>query len=469
MVELGKIKKIHFIGVGGIGISALAKLFAKQGKKVSGSDLEETAITEDLKKYQINFFSKHKSGNLDPKTELVVYSAAVPEKNPERKKAREFDIPQLSYPEVLGLISKEKDTIAICGTNGKTTTTSMAGLLLEAGKFDPLVVVGSKVENFTDGNLRFGKGENFVVEACEYRAHMLNLEPKIILLTNIEEDHLDFYTGIDHIKSTFQSFIDKLPEQGVFICNADDANSMEIKTMRSRITYGIDNLANVTAKDIYSENGKQYFDVYHNGKKIDTFSLNIPGRHNVYNALAVIALGFHLKISVKRIKKALENYQGAWRRFEKIGEKDGAIFISDYAHHPTSLRAVLRAAKDFYPHRRVVAVFQPHQHNRTKNLFVNFVKSLDEADLVIINEIYDVAGREEKDDEDVNSQKLVEAIKRHDKSNNREREVIYTPDIDYTEREIARVLDQTDVILLLGAGDMPVKIIQKLKLATRNL
>lgn len=467
-MNLKKIKKAYFAGIGGIGVSAAAKLFAKQKIQVAGADLVKTGITDELEKYKIKFFNKHSANNLDDDTNLLIYSAAVPDDNPERKKAKKLKIRQLSYPEVLGEISKTKATFAVSGTNGKTTTTALAALLLEEAGLDPLVIVGSKLNNFKDGNLRYGKGKNFVVEACEYRAHMLSIEPKVIVLTNVEEDHLDFYSGIDEIKSAFQRFVDKLPEEGALIYNADDPNSKNLKTDRQIMKYGIDNLANVTAKNIYIEDGKQYFDVNYNGKKIEQFKLCIPGRYNIYNALAVIALGKYLKISVRKIKKALANYNGAWRRFEKVGEKDGAIFISDYAHHPTSVAGVIKAAKDFYPHRRVVAVFQPHQHNRTKNLFKEFVESLDDADIAIIDEIYDVAGREDNKDQDVNSQKLVEAIKRRDKLENRNREVIYTPDIDYTAREVLRVVDQTDVVLLLGAGDMPINIIQNLKLKNQN-
>lgn len=468
-MDFKKLKKVYFVGIGGIGISAVAKLMSKQGIEVAGADLVKTEITDELEKYKIKFFNKHTSDNLEDDSDLLIYSAAVPENNPERKKAKKVKIKQLSYPEVLGEISKTKKTVAISGTNGKTSTTALAGLLLEEAGLDPLVIVGSKIDNFEDGNLRYGKGKYFAVEACEYRAHMLNLNPKVIVLTNIEEDHLDFYSGIDEIKSAFQRFVDKLPEDGVLIYNADDKNSEVLKTDKKIIKYGIENLASVTAKNIYIEKGRQYFDLYYNGKKASQFVLNIPGIYNIYNALAVIALGIHLKISYRKIKKSLENYHGAWRRFEKIGEKDGTIFISDYAHHPTSIAGVIRATREFYPHRRIVAVFQPHQHNRTKNLFKEFVKSLDKADAVIINEIYDVAGREENDDQDVNSQKLVEAIKRRDKLENRNREVIYTPDIDYTAREVLRVIDETDVVLILGAGDMPVDIIKNLKLENKNL
>jgi len=468
MLSFSRIKKIHFVGIGGIGVSALAKMMLLADKEVSGSDLNMSDITDDLKKLGASIFKGHRKSNLPPAADLIIYSSAASKDNPERQEAFNKGVPQLSYFEALGLLSKGKFTIAVSGTNGKTTVTAMTGLILERAGLDPTVVVGSKVKEFGGfagqqaSNFRQGKSGYFVVEACEYQAHMLELNPQIIILTNIEEDHLDYYRNLRHIQSTFQTYIDKLPQNGVLILNVDDPVSRKFKLPKCRvITYGIRNKAEITAKNVKVENGYQKFDV-HFGKaaapRTLNFLLRLPGRFNVYNALAAIAGSLNLGIRPEVGRDVLTDFSGIWRRFEKVGVipihgssvTDYPAVISDYAHHPTAIQGTIQGAKDFYPGKRLVVVFQPHQRNRTRKLFSDFVRSFSGADLLIVSEIYDVAGRENKEDKNISSKDLVQTIKKRFNSNN----IFFTRDLPQTKSLIFKKVRPNDLILIMGAGDI---------------
>jgi len=421
-IDFNKIKKIHFIGIGGIGLSAIAKLMAAQGKNVSGSDANESKITAELKKAGVKIFIGQRPENLLSDVELVIYTLAIPKNNPERTKAEKMKIPLLTYPEALGILFNKKFGIAICGTHGKSTTTSMTSLILADGGLDPSVVVGSKVPAF-GGNLRIGRGKYFIIEACEYERAFLEYCPKIIILNNIELDHTDYYKDIDDYRSAFFEFIGHLPKEGILLCNGDDKEiSNIIRQLTDRnsnikvITFGFDKNNDLRGYDIRTEAGKTKFKVKFKslryelisplaklpqkgvleGKDLGEFILRVPGKFNVYNALAAIATGLYLEIDAEKIKKTLSDFSGIWRRFEIKGNYKDATIISDYAHHPTAVRSTIEAAREFYPGRRIVAVFQPHQHNRTKMLYKDFLKSFDSADALILAEIFDVAGREEK-------------------------------------------------------------------------
>jgi UDP-N-acetylmuramate--alanine ligase len=428
MQNFKKTKKIFLVGIGGIGVSALAKLFSAQGGpasgwKVSGSDKYSSEITEDLKNQGIKIYIGHREENLDSDVDLVIYSAAVGSEIPERKKAARLRIKQLSYPEALGLITKGKDTIAISGTHGKSTTTAMLGLILTDAGLDPTVIVGSKVKHPSfDENVRAGKSKYFVVEACEWRAHMLNLKPKIIILTNIEPDHLDYYKTFKNLKNAFKEYVGKLPKNGLLIFNADDKNCIEAaKSARCKtVGYSI----------------KSGFD----------FSLQIPGRFNIYNALAASTCALRLGIKPATIRKTLANFKGIWRRFEKIGEHKGALIFSDYAHHPTAVRETLMAAKEKYPQRRLVVAYQPHHFDRTKRLFQEFTKAFDSADLVILNEIYDVPGRESV--KQISSGDLVKELKK------RKIKAVFARDLKETKKFLLKNIKRGDLVLIMGAGDI---------------
>ena len=416
-------KKIFFVGIGGIGVSALAKLFKNQGKEIIGSDKYSSEITDSLKKQGIKIFIGHQEKNLDFDTDLVIYSPAVPPEIPERKKAAELGVKQLSYPQVLGLISKDKYTIAISGTHGKSTTTAMLALILTEANLDPTVIVGSKIKHSEfDENLRIGKGQYFVVEACEWRAHMLELDPKIIILTNIEPDHLDYYKTFKNLKNAFKRYVRKLHRNGLLIFNADDKGCVEIaksakcKTVSYSIKSGLD------------------------------FSLQVPGQFNIYNALAASTCALELGIKPEIIKKTLADFKGIWRRFEKVGEYKEALIFSDYAHHPTEVKETLKAAKEFYPKRRLVVVFQPHHFDRTKRFFESFIRAFDKADFVILNEIYDVPGREVK--KEISSKDLVGELKK------RKIKSIFTKNLEQTKKVLLENIQKEDMVLIMGAGDI---------------
>jgi UDP-N-acetylmuramate--alanine ligase len=409
-MKLRDAKNIHCAGAGGIGLSALAKYLSAQGKKVSGSDLKETEITAELNAHGIRMFYPQE-GKMPAETELLVYSEAVSFDNPDRVSAREKGIPEMSYAEALGAVSRDKRTVAVSGTNGKSTTAAMLGLILEAAGFDPTVIVGSKVPGFPMGNLRIGESEWLVVEADDYHAHMLHLRPETIVLTNIEEEHLDYFGDLGHIVRVFQSFVDSLPPEGKLILNADDPVSMDDLEPRGQTTtYGIEEAADVNAKNLVSAPGEQKFLLTREGGDDFEVRLKIPGRFNASNALAAASAALALGVSEETIAETLAAFTGIWRRFEKVGERDGVVIVSDYGHHPTAVRETLRGAREFYPERRLVLVFQPHQRHRTKALMDDFAKALSDADLVILSEIYDVAGREDESTAGVSSALLADAM-----------------------------------------------------------
>ena len=425
---------IHFIGIGGIGVSALAKYYLEKGHKVSGSDLVSSEITEALEKKGAKIFiGKHKSKNLLKNVDLVVYSPAVQKSNPEFKKARSLKIKTQSYPQALGKLTKEYFTIAVSGTHGKSTTTSMIGILLAKAGLDPTVIVGTKVKEFQDSNCRVGKSKYLVIEACEHEESFLNYWPQIAVITNIEKEHLDYYKNLNNILKAFNKFVSNLSKKGILVINDDDKNTKKILSKSQVQKYS---LKQKEAKEL---------------KKI----LKVPGEYNIYNALAALAVARILGISNKIAFQALAGYQGAWRRFEikKCRAPDSKIkilVISDYAHHPTEIKAVLKATREKFPKKKIWAVFQPHQYQRTFYLFESFIKVLSAApvDRLIITDIYDVAGREQRTiKKNISSQKLAERIRAKNK-------VVYIPNIGKTAHYLKDNLKGGEVVIIMGAGDI---------------
>ena len=458
MLKLDRIKNVHIVGAGGIGLSAVAKLLHHEGKRVTGSDIAPSETTDELEALGISVSYRHLAKNLPDDADLLIYSGAVPPSNPERRAARERDVTEVSYFDFLGEYSRTKWTVAVSGTNGKSTTTALLGLMLERAGFDPTVIVGSKVRSWPNRNLRLGKGKYLVVEACEHEANMLKLYPQMIVLTNIEEDHLDFYRDLAHIRETFQIYVDHLPPDGQLVLNADDhVGFYELHPSTPFTTYGIQNAADYMARHIKIGAARQTFEIIALTKLkevLGDFSMRIPGRFNVMNALAAATAALELGAPVKAVREALEDFPGVWRRFEKVGERDGAVVISDYGHHPTSIRGTLQAARDFYPGRRIVLAFQPHQHNRTRKLFSEFVASLDGADVVILSEIFGVAGRTGDEDRDVSAKDLAEAVHERDGERGVEREVGYADSLEATLVELEQTVEANDVVLIMGAGDI---------------
>lgn len=423
-------------------MSALAQLLHADGKQVSGSDRKETSVTDRLQRKGITVRYAQDGIGLDEQTDLFIYTSAILADHPERRRALDLGMRSISYFEAIGEYMRAfKNTIAVSGTHGKSTTTAMIANILVAAGMNPTVIVGSVVKEF-ESNARAGSKDVLVVEADEHEAHMLHLRPHMIVLTNIEADHLDYYRDLDHIVLTFQKYLDNLPESGVLFKNVDDSESQELGCDGTVVTYGIDHPAQVSARlqrrahtQCFTSNGT-------------AFELQIPGRFNVLNALAAIAVARHLHIPEQVIVDTLHDFHGVWRRFEIMGHYRGATVISDYAHHPTAVHSTIKAAREFYPGRRLVAVFQPHQRSRTKKLFSDFTKSFSEADFVIIQEIYDVAGREQSADTDISSGDLVAAVEQTGKY------ALYSADIADTRRKIDAVVEKNDVLLIMGAGDI---------------
>ena len=453
-VNLDKIKKIHFIGVGGIGLSAIARLMKEKGKEVSGSDLSPSLMTDKLEKIGIKIYIGQAEENISGSIDLVIRTTAVPENNPELKKARELKIKTITYPKSLGLVFNNKFGIAVCGTHGKSTVSAMAGILLDDAKLDPSIIVGSIVPRY-DSNLRIGESKYFLAEACEYERAFLNLNPKIIILNNIEFDHTDYYRDLDDVKSAFEEFISHLPEDGILICNGDDKEVLSIEyQVLSVVKFGFGKNNNIQGCNVEFGNGVAKFKVLYNNKNLGEFVLKMPGLFNIYNALAAISLGLTLEIPVETIKKSLVNFSGIWRRFEIKGKYKNALVISDYAHHPTAVKATIEAAREFYPNRKIFAVFQPHQHNRTKKLYQDFLESFNGADVLILSEIFGVAGREKRGDQSVSSLDLVKDIKQRRHSEMSPSKIFYAKNLKETKELINANIKSDDILLIMGAGDI---------------
>jgi UDP-N-acetylmuramate--alanine ligase len=444
-LDLQKINKVYLSGIGGIGLSALAYYFLQAEKKVIGSDIVKSEVTKRLEAKGVLISYKQKASNITKDIDLFLYTSALSADHPEFVKARRLKIPVLSYFEFLGFLSKQHKTIAIAGTNGKTTTTAMLGLIMEKAGLDPTVIVGSLVPQW-GSNFRFGKGEWLIVEACEWQAHMLEINPQIIVLTNVAEDHLDYFKDLADIKKHFQQFVNKLPESGVLFKNIDDQNSSKINFGGLLINFGQAPSSQYCFSKQVIKKGEQTFTVKKKNKKWAEFNLVIPGLYNIYNALAAIAVTDHIGINQHQIWNALHEFNSTWRRFERVGLWKNNIVISDYAHHPEAIQGLLQATKDFYPSKKIIAVFQPHHHNRTKTLLKQFAASFALADYVLISDIYQVRGREDKMHDQVSSVDIINLMQHERK--------YYCPkfiDVKQTLRDI----NPTEAILLfIGAGDI---------------
>jgi len=434
--------RIHFVGIGGIGVSALAQYYLAFGHQISGSDLESSEITQALKKKgaKIIIGKKEKSENFIKKADLLIYSPAVPNNHPELKLAKNLKIKSQSYPQALGDLTKKYFTIAISGTHGKSTTTAMVSLILIKAGLDPTVIVGTKLKEFGNSNCRVGKSKYLVIEADEWQASFLNYWPKIIILTNIEREHLDYYPNLKAAIKTYREYLCHLPQGGTLILNQNLDNT--IFPIGKKVLPGKFKVLPLKVKVLYfGENQKKEI------KKLKKI-LKLPGEHNLLNALAALTLSRALGIKDQISYQALSKYQGAWRRFEIIKRKPYPL-ISDYAHHPTEIKATILAAKEKWPKRKIFAIFQPHQYQRTYFLFDDFVKAFDQADLIGICDIYDVAGREKtKISKKVDSKRLAEKIKE------RKKETYYLGSFKNIPQFLKKKVKKNEVVLLMGAGNI---------------
>ena len=446
-IDFQKPLHIHFIGIGGISMSGLAEILMGEGFTVSGSDAKESPLTKSLEAKGAKIFYGQRASNIMDTTEAVVYTAAIHPDNPEFAKAKEKNLPMLTRAQLLGQIMRNYDTpIAISGTHGKTTTTSMVSHILLEGKCDPTISVGGILPAI-GGNIRVGESETFVTEACEYTNSFLSFFPKISIILNIDADHLDFFKDLDDIRHSFRRFADLLPSDGTLIINADIPDYQEItKELPCRVvTYGLEQEADYQAKDItFDKYGHASFTVYKNGRKTGSYYLRVPGMHNVSNALASIALGHLLGLTEEVIIKGLGSFTGTDRRFQYKGEVAGVTVIDDYAHHPTEIEATLHAAGN-YPHQKIWCVFQPHTYTRTKALLPEFAKALTLADHVVLADIY--AARE-TDTLGISSEDLQKCIQELGTP------CEYFPTFDEIENFLLENCSRGDLLITMGAGDV---------------
>lgn len=450
-LDLIKINNVHFIGIGGIGISAVARMMMAMGKNVTGQDMQDGEIVKELQKLGLEINIGHQSyENIPDDTELVVYTVAIETYDKDLfdklsalggpASGWKNNIKVVSYPEMLGVISEDKYTIAVCGTHGKTTTTGMLAEIFKDNGNDPTVIVGSLLKdkdgnrtNFIHGNSNpkqgLGQGENgyFIVEACEYRRSFLNINPDIVVITNIDNDHLDYYEDIEDIKSAFRSFVEKLPEDGYVVCNIDDENIKDV-------------VSGIKAKII---NWGEYFDL--------DLRLKIPGVHNKKNAAAAVAAALTCGIKKEDAKNFVKEFPGTWKRFEFRGKpSNGTLVYDDYAHHPTEITSTLEGFREIYPKSdgwNITVVFQPHLFSRTKLLLNDFAKSFYDADQVIILPIYYAR---EVDDGTISGEILSNEINKY--TNNSKSFDDFSSAEDYLEAELSS-MGEKNIIVTMGAGE----------------
>ena len=449
MLDFTNFKHIHCIGIGGIGLSAIAEIFLARGYQVSGSDMKQSETTDHLIRHGACISFTHDAKNISG-ADLVCYSAAISKENPELKAAIEQGIPTATRAEALGALMAEYETsIAISGTHGKTTTTSMISLILEHAKTDPTILVGGNLSEF-DGNVKVGKSDYFVTEACEYMDSFLSLRPKIEIILNIDSDHLDYFKDIDHIANSFHRFADLVPSSGTLI--AYDANPFVQAVIESVdcnvITFGFGHSCTYYADNIkFNSMGMPSFDVYCPDGLFGSVQLSVPGEHNITNSLAAIACCHNLGVPAQSIIDTLVHYTGTQRRFDVIGStKNNVRIVDDYAHHPTEIKATLAAANKM-AHNKLWCLFQPHTYTRTMALFDEFAEAFHDADKLIFAEIY--AARE-KNIYKISSKSLVTEIKKR----HPEKDVYFFDDFSDMASFVYNNADEGDLVLTMGAGDI---------------
>ena len=438
---------VHFIGIGGISMSGLAEILMKEGFTVSGSDNKESSLTDHLTDKGAVIFYGQKASNIIDGINVVVYTAAIHEDNEEFMEAKRQGLPMLSRAELLGQLMTNYDTpIAVSGTHGKTTTTSMLSHIFFAGDMDPTISVGGILKAI-HGNIRVGSSGLFVTEACEYTNSFLHFFPKISVILNIDADHLDFFKDLDDIRHSFRLFAELLPEDGTLVINGDIENLSYITDgLACRVvTFGREASLDYSASDIqYDEQGNASFDLIRHGIPSGHVTLSVGGEHNVYNALSAIAVADLLGVSAETIQEGLLSFHGTDRRFEYKGEFNGITVIDDYAHHPTEIEATLKSAAH-YPHRELWCIFQPHTYTRTKALFDEFAQALSHTDHLILADIY--AARE-TDTLGISSEQLARAAASYGC------DAIYLPSFDEIEKYVRDHCQSGDLLITMGAGDV---------------
>jgi UDP-N-acetylmuramate--alanine ligase len=442
------IKKLHFVGIGGIGMSGIAEILIDQGFKISGSDRALSEVTERLQKLGASIFEGHRAENIEQDVDTVVYSSAVQPDNPEILEAQKRNIPIVRRAEMLAEVMRLKYGIGIAGTHGKTTTTSMTSLVLMEGELDPTVIVGGKLSGLGGTNARLGRGEFIVVEADEYDRSFLSITPTIAVLTTLETDHLDCYRDLEDIKSAFIQFASKVPFYGFIVLCLDEPALLDIMPHLSKkkiVTYGLNPQADVQAVDIRHKDNSTTYTLVRSNQELGAIILQVPGLHNVQNSLGAITVALELGIPFTKIKAGIEKFAGVYRRWEKKGEVDNIAVYDDYAHHPTECRATLSGVKSGW-RRRVICVFQPHLYSRTRDFYEDFGKSFLLSDVLIVTDVY--PAREEPI-QGVNGELIVNAARQFG-----HKDVHYVPDKKEIPTFLKSVVKSGDIVITMGAGDI---------------
>jgi UDP-N-acetylmuramate--alanine ligase len=444
---MGRVRHIHMVGIGGIGMSSIAEVLLRRGYAISGSDLHKGDVTAHLETLGAVIYEGHAAENVRD-ADVVVYSSAVrPSENPETAEAQRRLIPLIKRAEMLGELMRAKRGIGIAGTHGKTTTTTMVGLVAKAAGFDPTIIVGGKVAEF-GSNAVAGAGDLIVIEADEYDRTFLRLTPIHAVVTNIEADHLDIYDDLEDIKDAFVEFANKVPFFGAAILCLDDENVRSVlgRITRPVVTYGTSRQATLRAENVEQVGAASQFDVYRGTERLGGITLHAPGLHNVRNALAAVGVGLELDMPFATIAQGLAQYRGVVRRFEIKGEAAGILVVDDYAHHPTEVEATLQAAARGWPDRRVVAVFQPHLYSRTRDLAHEFARAFYDADVLVLTDIYPAR---EAPIEGISGQMIADLARTYG-----HRDIHYVADKTALPDALAGISAPGDLVVTMGAGDI---------------
>jgi UDP-N-acetylmuramate--alanine ligase len=436
--------KIHFVGIGGIGMSGIAEVLNNMGCRVTGSDQSENTQVIRLKTLGVAVFIGHRAQNVAEDCQAVVFSSAVSPKNPELLEAKKRKIPVIQRAEMLAELMRLKRGIAIAGTHGKTTTTSMMATMMVKAHLDPTIVIGGRLD-LIKSNAALGRGPWFLAEADESDGSFLKLQPEMLVITNIDNDHLENFGSFSQLQASFMTFAEKIPFYGCAVFCVDDPWVAKLTKNFSKrcIRYGFSKKAQLCGQNLKASEGQQVFNVSFNGKNLGTIQLKVPGKHNALNSLAVVAMGLELGLGFEIIKEGLESFKGVDRRLQKMGEWNGVEIFDDYGHHPTEVRATLQALRELRPKRRIVVAFQPHRYTRTKECWRQFLTCFKDADLV---GLFDIYAAHEKPIKKITSQHLAQAINK--------KNIVYWGSVARPKVELIKILKAGDIFLTLGAGDV---------------
>ncbi|TDJ51397.1 MAG: UDP-N-acetylmuramate--L-alanine ligase [Nitrospina sp.] len=443
---LGKTKRIHFIGIGGAGMSGIAEVLINEGYEVTGSDKARSHVTEHLEKIGARIAYEHRAKNVDG-CQVVVISTAVKPDNVEVRSAREQAIPVIRRAEMLAELMRMKQGIAIAGTHGKTTTTSLVATVLAGGGLDPTVVIGGQLKS-VGSHAQMGQSEFLVAEADESDGSFLKLTPTIAVVTTLDEEHMDFYKTLDNMKEAFLTFLNNIPFYGTSVLCLDDANIQSLipRLEKRFITYGLMSQSDYTARNIRVKGLDTTFDVFYLGDELGTIHSVAPGKHNVLNTLAAVAVGMELNLTFQTIAQALKQFSGVQRRFEIHHNTDSLVLVDDYGHHPVEIQATLKTAKEVWPDRRLVVVFQPHRFSRTQTLLEQFWSAFNDSDILIINDIFPAG---EEPIRGVHAKGIVDGVRKFGHKN-----AEHLATHKETLKRLSRILEPGDVFMTLGAGNV---------------